>query len=107
MTATLVAHGLAGGYGHRILFDGLDLTVTPGRVYALLGRNGAGKSTSLKIMLGLLDPDAGERYLCGAPFTRAALAHVRCRHAAVAPRPAGPAAGRRGRDRSAPRACRR
>ena len=61
--------------GHRVL-DGLDLTVAPGRVYALLGRNGAGKSTSLKIMLGLLDADAGERYLCGAPFTRAALAHV-------------------------------
>ena len=32
MTATLVAQNLAGGYGHRILFEGLDLTVAPGAV---------------------------------------------------------------------------
>lgn len=61
--------------GHRVL-DGLTLSVTPGRVYALLGRNGAGKSTSLKIMLGLLEADEGETYLLGRPFSRAGLAAV-------------------------------
>ena len=75
-TPLLGCRGLVKSFGgHRVL-DGLDLTVVPGRLYALLGRNGAGKSTSLKILLGLLDPDAGERYLNAAPFTRAALAHV-------------------------------
>lgn len=41
-TATLVAHGLAGGYGHRILFEGIDLTVGPGDVLGIVGANGAG-----------------------------------------------------------------
>ena len=45
MTATLVAQNLAGGYGHRILFEGLDLTVAPGDVIGVVGANGAGKST--------------------------------------------------------------
>lgn len=61
--------------GQRVL-DGLTLTARPGRVYALLGRNGAGKSTSIKIMLGLLDADAGETYLMGHPFERSALGQV-------------------------------
>ncbi|MGJ3507453.1 ATP-binding cassette domain-containing protein [Enemella sp. A6] len=61
--------------GHRVL-NGLDLTVTPGRVYALLGRNGAGKSTSLKIMLGLLPADAGTGYLLGKPWQRDSLSKV-------------------------------
>ncbi|MBO3142022.1 ATP-binding cassette domain-containing protein [Dermatophilus congolensis] len=78
-TTTNIAFGCRGltkTFGtHRVL-DGLDLTVTPGRVYALLGRNGAGKSTSLKIMLGLATPDCGQTYLLGRPFTRSALAHV-------------------------------
>ena len=38
MTATLVAQGLAGGYGHRTLFDSLDLTVAPGDVVGVVGR---------------------------------------------------------------------
>lgn len=58
------------------VLDGLDLSVQPGRVYALLGRNGAGKSTSLKIMLGLMPADSGTSYLMGKPFVRSSLAHV-------------------------------
>lgn len=68
--------GLTKSFGGTRILDGLDLTVTPGRVYALLGRNGAGKSTSLKIMLGLLDADAGQAFLCGQPFSRTALTRV-------------------------------
>ncbi|GAA1216254.1 ABC-F family ATP-binding cassette domain-containing protein [Microbacterium maritypicum] len=59
MTATLVAHGLAGGYGHRTLFDSLDLTVTAGDVVGLVGANGAGKSTLLKLLAGVDEPQAG------------------------------------------------
>ena len=59
MTATLVAQGLAGGYGHRTLFDSLDLTVTAGDVIGLVGANGAGKSTLLKLLAGVDEPQAG------------------------------------------------
>jgi ATPase subunit of ABC transporter with duplicated ATPase domains len=59
MTATLVAQGLAGGYGHRTLFDSLDLTVTAGDVVGLVGANGAGKSTLLKLLAGVDEPQAG------------------------------------------------
>lgn len=59
MTATLVAQGLAGGHGHRTLFDGLDLTVAPGDVIGVVGMNGAGKSTLLQLLGGSLEPQAG------------------------------------------------
>ena len=59
MTATLVASGLAGGHGHRTLFDALDLTVAPGDVVGVVGANGAGKSTLLRILGGDLAPQAG------------------------------------------------
>ncbi|KJQ53555.1 ABC-F family ATP-binding cassette domain-containing protein [Microbacterium sp. SA39] len=59
MTATLVAQGLAGGYGHRTLFDSLDLTVTPGDVVGVVGANGAGKSTLLRLLAGIDEPQAG------------------------------------------------
>jgi len=59
MTATLVAQGLAGGHGHRTLFDGLDLTVAPGDVIGVVGMNGAGKSTLLQLLGGSLELQAG------------------------------------------------
>ncbi|MGM1029438.1 MAG: ABC-F family ATP-binding cassette domain-containing protein [Actinomycetota bacterium] len=59
MTATLVARGLAGGYGHRTLFDSLDLTVAPGDVVGVVGANGAGKSTLLRLLAGVDEPQAG------------------------------------------------
>ncbi|MCR8670792.1 ribosomal protection-like ABC-F family protein [Agrococcus sp. HG114] len=59
MTATLVAQGLAGGHGHRTLFDSLDLTVAPGDVVGVVGANGAGKSTLLRILAGVDEPQAG------------------------------------------------
>ena len=59
MTATLVARGVAGGYGHRTLFDSLDLTVAPGDVVGVVGANGAGKSTLLRLLAGIDEPQAG------------------------------------------------
>ncbi|MBQ9918911.1 MAG: ABC-F family ATP-binding cassette domain-containing protein [Microbacterium sp.] len=59
MTATLVAQGLAGGYGHRTLFEGVDLTVAPGDVVGVVGANGAGKSTLLRLLAGVDEPLAG------------------------------------------------
>jgi ATPase subunit of ABC transporter with duplicated ATPase domains len=59
MTATLVAQSLAGGHGHRTLFDSLDLTVAPGDVVGVVGANGAGKSTLLRLLAGIDEPQAG------------------------------------------------
>lgn len=66
MTATLVAQGLAGGYGHRTLFDGVDLTVAPGDVIGVVGANGAGKSTLLRLLAGVDEPQAGSIALAPA-----------------------------------------
>ncbi|WP_423922433.1 ABC-F family ATP-binding cassette domain-containing protein [Frigoribacterium sp. 2-23] len=59
MSATLVAKALAGGHGHRTLFDDLDLTVAPGDVVGVVGVNGAGKSTLLRLLAGVDEPQAG------------------------------------------------
>jgi branched-chain amino acid transport system ATP-binding protein len=58
--ATLEVRELSAGYGRaRVLFD-LDLQVRGGEVVALLGRNGAGKSTTLKAIMGLVTPASGQ-----------------------------------------------
>lgn len=58
--ATLEVKGLNAGYGRaRVLFD-VDLDVDRGEVVALLGRNGAGKSTTLKAIMGLVPPLSGD-----------------------------------------------
>jgi len=58
--ATLEIRGLSAGYGRaRVLFD-IDLDVHPGEVVALLGRNGAGKSTTLKAIMRLVTPSSGQ-----------------------------------------------
>ncbi|HEY0450340.1 ABC-F family ATP-binding cassette domain-containing protein, partial [Actinophytocola sp.] len=59
MSATLVAKGLAAGFGDRVLFSGLDLVVAPGDVVGLVGVNGAGKSTLLRVLGGLVVPEEG------------------------------------------------
>lgn len=52
-------------YGERRVLDGLSLSVQAGEVYALLGGNGAGKSTTLQALLGFLVPSSGEVSVCG------------------------------------------
>jgi len=66
MTATLVAKNLAGGFAHRTLFEGLDLTVAPGDVVGVVGVNGAGKSTLLRILAGDVEPLDGTVHLAPA-----------------------------------------
>jgi ATPase subunit of ABC transporter with duplicated ATPase domains len=66
MTATLVAKNVAGGFAHRTLFEGLDVTVAPGDVIGVVGANGAGKSTLLRILAADLEPLNGSVSLAPA-----------------------------------------
>jgi ATPase subunit of ABC transporter with duplicated ATPase domains len=59
VSGTLVAKDLAGGHGHRTLFESLNLTVAPGDVVGVVGANGAGKSTLLRLLSGEVPPMAG------------------------------------------------
>src|SRR3546814_20110964 len=52
-------------YGKVVALDGVDLAIAPGQVLALLGANGAGKSTAIALLLGLVRPDAGQALLSG------------------------------------------
>ena len=52
-------------YGKVLALDGIDLAIAPGQVLALLGANGAGKTTAIALLLGLVRPDAGEALLFG------------------------------------------
>ncbi|WP_051464552.1 ABC transporter ATP-binding protein [Pseudoxanthomonas suwonensis] len=54
-------------YGSTVALDGLDLELHAGQVLALLGRNGAGKTTAVGLLLGLQQPDAGRVELFGLP----------------------------------------
>ncbi len=57
--------GVQRWFGKQPVLRGLSLSVQPGQVYALLGRNGAGKSTALRILLGFLQPHAGRSSVFG------------------------------------------
>jgi ABC-2 type transport system ATP-binding protein len=55
----LVLDGVSVAYGERAAVDRLSLTVRPGEIYGLLGSNGAGKSSTIKAIVGLVPPSAG------------------------------------------------
>src|SRR4051812_10334505 len=65
MTDVIVTEGLTKYYGGRPVVDSLNLRVPQGSVYGLLGRNGAGKSTAIKMLMGMVRPDSGRATLLG------------------------------------------
>jgi branched-chain amino acid transport system ATP-binding protein len=77
MTAILECRDIAAGYQRRPVVRNLNLAVEPGEIVAMLGSNGAGKTTSLLTMAGLLQPIAGQVRIGGAvlnhhrPYTAA------------------------------------
>ncbi len=62
--------GLSRRYGPVVALDGLDLTVQAGELVALLGPSGCGKTTTLRLLAGLEDADAGQITVAGADITR-------------------------------------
>jgi branched-chain amino acid transport system ATP-binding protein len=69
MSALLSVEGLRAGYGSADMLFGIDLHVDTGEVVALVGRNGAGKSTTLKAIMGLVPPRAGRVVFAGTEIS--------------------------------------
>jgi len=68
MSAPLLAvDGLVKSFGANRAVDDVSLRVDPGEVVGLLGANGAGKTTVIRMLLGLLRPDEGDAHLFGSP----------------------------------------
>jgi fructose transport system ATP-binding protein len=63
----LEAHGLVKRYGHVTALDGADFELLPGEILAVIGDNGAGKSSLIKALSGAITPDAGQILLDGRP----------------------------------------
>jgi ABC-2 type transport system ATP-binding protein len=72
--------GLTRAYGDLVALDGLDLELAPGTGVALVGQNGSGKTTALRLMAGVLEPTGGSLRVAGEPAggprSRAEIAYV-------------------------------
>jgi ABC-type multidrug transport system ATPase subunit len=73
-------HALTKRYrGGQLAVDGLDLTVPAGSVFGFLGPNGSGKTTTIRMLMGLIEPTSGSARVLGRPMPRSArtvLPHV-------------------------------
>lgn len=77
-TPAIAVTGLHKSFGRTRALDGLDLTVTRGEIHGFLGPNGSGKTTTIRVLLGLLKADSGTaRLLGGDPWTDVASLHRR------------------------------
>ena len=70
MSAVVEARGLTVTFGPVVAVDGFDLTVPARATLALVGRNGAGKSTTLKVLAGVLPPTTGSVSIGGVDAVR-------------------------------------
>jgi ABC-2 type transport system ATP-binding protein len=70
VTAVVATDGLTRRYGVVAAVDGLSLRVGPGEIYGFLGINGAGKSTTIRMLLGMVRPSAGRVELFGTRVRR-------------------------------------
>ena len=68
MTPALATAGLTKRFGAQTAVDGIDLDVPTGSVYGFLGPNGSGKTTTIRMALGLVRPSAGTVSLLGRPM---------------------------------------
>ena len=63
-------------YDQKVAVEGLTLEIEPGTMFGLLGPNGSGKTSTIRMMIGMTVPDSGAVRLFGEPFTREALHRV-------------------------------
>lgn len=70
MTAAIFTSNLKKSYGQKEVLKGISLTVDPGTICALLGTNGAGKTTMVRILTTQIVPDAGQAAIMGHDVVR-------------------------------------
>lgn len=81
MTPKLELRGISKRFGDKVVLDGVDIAVAPGRSLVIIGGSGQGKSVSIKIAIGLLKPDTGQVLVDGQDVT-ALKGKARAAHAA-------------------------
>ena len=69
----IVADNLQKSYGRKVVLRGVSFRIEPGELALLVGSNGAGKSTTMKILAGLARADGGSASICGHQITTARL----------------------------------
>lgn len=67
---------LTKSFGDNVVVDGVSISVSAGEVVGLVGANGAGKTTFIRMLLGILAPDRGQVRLLGEPPSRAIRRHI-------------------------------
>ncbi len=70
MAAVIETHGLTRRYGDLTAVDGISLSIGEGELYGLLGPNGSGKTTSIKMLTGQLQPTSGTASVAGVDPAR-------------------------------------
>jgi ABC-2 type transport system ATP-binding protein len=73
MTAVIHLQEVSKRFGSQVAMDRISLEVPAGIVFALLGENGAGKTTCIRVMLGLSEPDSGQSEIFGLDSVRQSL----------------------------------
>lgn len=69
-------HNIRKVYDTKVAVEGLSLSIEPGTMFGLLGPNGSGKTSSIRMMIGMTVPDSGSVQLFGQPFSRNLLNRV-------------------------------
>jgi len=69
---TVLVRGLRKTFGTLVAIEGLDLTIHPGEVFGLLGPNGSGKTTTIRMLCGLMVPSGGSATVVGFDVVREA-----------------------------------
>ncbi len=70
MSPAVRVQGLTRRFGAQAAVDGLDFEVAPGELFGLVGPDGAGKTTTLRMLAGVLSPTAGDAHLAGTSVAR-------------------------------------
>ncbi len=66
----IIAQNLVKTFSSKPAVDGINLQIAPGEIYGLVGADGAGKTTTMRLLCGALKPDSGEVNVCGFDLRR-------------------------------------
>src|SRR5512134_3154461 len=64
------ANNISKSFGDTHAVEGVSLQIKPGEIYGLVGADGAGKTTTIRLLVGALKADAGEVHICGYDIKR-------------------------------------